>query len=385
MLKQKQIILIFSFILFSCLPAAATSDTGIAVPSQSQALSQRTEAEKEAIREKIRRELVYHAHNDELSLLSGFYGHWGIGGVSDAHKTKEFATREFSFGEAIRTKSAACVKTWLDNGMNPNQIVSTPEAEYCNPCADLMPIPPLHLAILRSHKQEKKALPIIKLLLARGADPNVEAFVSARRECKLSGDYMPLEMATALHKTSIIKILLEAGANIHGHNTKRWLDLFDYASAIPFDARTGNTHLLPLDSLRLWHTMRTILHAGAVFHTSRITNLRKFFDYNQLQNALEHYAYLGGTPNKRAQWRVLLRAPALEINPTINLTAANIRPALQQPIGIPDLINIVIQYVGYIHPDMAAAIEAKARGEVPVLHYGEDDEKELEVMEEYTS
>jgi ankyrin repeat protein len=105
---------------------------------------------------------------------------------------------------AIRNRDAEMVSTLLSKGVSPNV-----------PCSD-GGARPLHYAV--GH------LAIAKLLLARGADPNMAA----------ENEWAPLHVAAALGDIESVEALVDAGANVDG----------DQGTAIsPLQAAIGNNHI----------------------------------------------------------------------------------------------------------------------------------------------
>lgn len=79
----------------------------------------------------------------------------------------------------------------LDQGAEPNA-----------PAVNLSRVCPIHSAA--AHRDAERSLPLCRLLLERGADPNL----------KQAGGWTPLHQAAAHGRTEIVKLLLEHGASV---------------------------------------------------------------------------------------------------------------------------------------------------------------------------
>jgi ankyrin repeat protein len=106
-------------------------------------------------------------------------------------------------------------KFLLNKGASPNQKTHSPEKE----------ITPLFVAI------QAKQLDVIKLLIAKGADVNIN----------IKKGFTPLHLAASLGNDNVIKILIEKGATVSAK---------DATGLTPLDYATKNKHEGTADLLR---------------------------------------------------------------------------------------------------------------------------------------
>ncbi len=393
--------LLLPITLFTCAPAAATSNSGNVGPSQSQAipfhdfddedekinssaapssaLIRERETSNELVpvgklrnikKEALQRALFHNVSERVLPWIHKVVGQpsfslpacatWSALHKLDSPEISVEDLRAALFIVAIRHATAAEVEVWLANGMDPNTSIINP-SRYCDG-----PYPVLMHAILRGIKEEKKATEIIKLLLDYGADVNIKGRLipGGNMAPAYESWFTPLSLAAALHAAPIIKILLERGANVNG--------LQGHSPASHFDQSLGGKIGSPIEIAshsqinavinppnicwRYWNTIYTLLHAGVADRLMMEYPANCLYYFYALQSYARvtennHIVHNDNPWNSRLPWHALLPRP--EEN-----RSRRIREALQ-PFIATDLHNIVIGYAGCMQPEIEQYIYIK--------------------------
>ncbi len=313
--------------------------------------------------------------------------------IGQPNRTALQANKEFMrnalFLYTVQYSDLKAVLPWLRNGTNPNIIANQGSQRFVTVVEGTSQIEeiaakeitPLFFAIIRCKEkfgngrdehEKRSAIPIIRALLAHGANPNAEAEIKFGFN-NYQNDFTPLSLAAYISCNSIIKDLIIAGGDPNGLIDRRvverradgsesgqLLEVLSNTPLITTDMRGGGEFMPYINPepemvYRNWLIVRKLLLAGATedseLITDILTNALKLYSIKDWGDVPLHWDRLLPQTQEDVQW--LMPRPQDPLTVTI-------RQSLE-PHLINDLTDIVLGYATrfWMHPDVEQIIRAK--------------------------